>query len=447
MPQRDVVSWTSLISGFSCSGPGDAAVLVFVDMLEENKGGAEALRPYEFTFATLLQACGLIRDNGLGKVVHGYIVTNGVFRDSFAVNSLIDICEGWIGSESGENSWCFELQGCGFLDRFYFRACSLMGEDRFLGWIHAWSTSSSLMATLHEGLQVFYKFYLVNGNVCSDPDVVPALVQGCSLLGSLKQAKHYQINEAHLIFRRMTCRDTISWNTMISCFIKNDRAGDALELLRAFHVPSGDGLMPVLVTILSSIQACSGVESLLHGQILHGYMVKSGFNYDVFICNALIDIYAKSGRLDFAEQMFRKMNVRDLASWNSMITTYTIYGDGRSALTVFYDLKKDGKHEPSAIAFARVTSACSHSGLTTEGYECFKSMVRNYKVEHSMEHYASVVDHIGGSGKLREAESIKEMPINPGPSVWGSLLGACGLHGNVEIAERAACQGVVSLRP
>ncbi|OAY73711.1 Pentatricopeptide repeat-containing protein [Ananas comosus] len=364
------------------------------------------------------------------------------------------------------------------------QACSLSHEPSFLRWVHAWATKleldrNDLIANslvemyaknefLEEGVKVFYMFYLFDGKVCSDASVVAAIVHGCSLLGSLKHvkeihgyltkagffpctviensvmgayAKHGRVDDVHLVFERMVQRDTVSWNTVISCFVKNDRAGNALEFLGLFHKLTQIGLQPDFVTILSSIQACSEVASLQQGQVLHSYVIKSGFDVDVYVCNALIDMYAKSGRIDFAELMFREIGFgfKDISSWNSMIAAYGIHGDGSSAMRVFDRLKNEGNHSPNAVTFACVISACGHAGFTEEGYECFKSMKRDYGIEPRTEHYASMVDLFGRSGKLREAvEFIKDMPIQPGPSVWGALLGACGLHWNIEIAEKAA---------
>nr|CAD1835329.1 unnamed protein product [Ananas comosus var. bracteatus] len=526
MPQRDVASWTSLISGLARCNAANAAVFAFLDMLgthgeaaANDDEEAAALGPSEFTVSALLQACGHVKDVKLGAMAHAYIVKNGFFSDSFVANSLIDMYAKIGAAENAEKlvrglrcrgvvSWTAALSGCVLNGMFakalelftmmlkdgilpntvtmlsIIQACSLSGEPSFLRWVHAWATKleldrNDLIANsliemyakngfLEEGVKAFYMFYLFDGKVCSDASVVAAIVHGCSLSGSLKHvkeihgyltkagffpctviensimgtyAKHGRVDDAHLVFERMVQRDTVSWNTVISCFVKNDRAGNALEFLGLFHKLSRIGLRPDFVTILSSIQACSEVASLQQGQVLHSYVIKSGFDIDVYVCNALIDMYAKSGRIDFAELMFREIGFgfKDISSWNSMIAAYGIHRDGSSALRVFDRLKNEGNHSPNAVTFACVISACGHAGFTDEGYECFKSMKRDNGIEPHTEHCASMVNLFGRSGKLREAaEFIKDMPIQPGPSVWGALLGACGLHRNIEIAEKAA---------
>jgi pentatricopeptide repeat protein len=66
-------------------------------------------------------------------------------------------------------------------------------------------------------------------------------------------------------------------------------------------------------------------------------------------------------------------------------------------------------------------------------------MRKDHHIEPSMDHYACVVDLFGRSGRFTEAEEfIRDMPIPPNSSIWGPLLAACRLHGNVDLAEKAA---------
>jgi pentatricopeptide repeat protein len=239
----------------------------------------------------------------------------------------------------------------------------------------------------------------------------------------------------------MKVKDIVSWNTMISCLAKSDYVNEALELFSTLHSGGGGGggLVPDFVTVLSVVQACSNAGSLLQGQMLHGYIVKYGFVHDVSMCNALIIMYAKLGIIYSAEQIFRKMDVKDLVSWNSMIHAYGIHGDGHSALKYFRQLTDVGVHAPNAITYLHVISACSHSGLISEGYKCFESMRKDHGIEPGMDHYACVVDLFGRSGRFTEAEEfIRDMPVPPNSSIWGALLAACQLHGNVDLAEKAA---------
>ncbi|KAI0520432.1 hypothetical protein KFK09_007907 [Dendrobium nobile] len=375
----------------------------------------------------------------------------------------------------------------GFLPNFVtmlsiIQACSLMNEPRFFGCVHAWISKLELESNqfvmnslvemysknglLEEGIRVFLELWSVKGNACLDPEAMAAIIRGSMLSESLQFGRTFhgflvkqgcfpctfienslidmygkleQVDSANRIFRKMTERDVVSWNSMISCCLKNNNSVKALELLTELHCSNVGDLAPDTITVLSSIQACAELASLQHGEILHGYAIKSGFDSDVFVSNSLIGMYATSGRIDLSEKVFHSMNLNDLSTWNAMILAHGIHGDGKAALSTFDELKKCCFLKPNAITFVNIITACSHSGLVKEGYECFKSMQRDYDIDPDMEHYASVVNLFARSGRLDEAEwFIREMPIQPGSAIWCSLLGACGIYGDVEVAERAA---------
>jgi pentatricopeptide repeat protein len=102
---------------------------------------------------------------------------------------------------------------------------------------------------------------------------------------------------------------------------------------------------------------------------------------------------------------------------------------------------------PREITFTAVLSACSHGGLVERGLELFESMKRDYRIEPRLEHYGCMVDLLGRAGKLAEAEKfVNEMHMKPNAPIWGALLGACRIHKNSEIAERAG-KTLIELKP
>uniref|UniRef100_A0A0E0NJ86 CAAX prenyl protease 1 homolog n=2 Tax=Oryza TaxID=4527 RepID=A0A0E0NJ86_ORYRU len=410
MDSRDVVSWTALLSGCVLNGMLAEALKVFVMMLEDN------VLPNNVTMLSVIQACSLMGESGLFSSLHALVVRLGLENDVSVVNSLIIMY--------AKNGFVEEATG------------------------------------------LFEDLYLRRGDVCPNSDVLSALLFGCTVSGSLKYgkgihahlikmndlpsisienslmgmyARFEQVDAAYVVFKGMQIKDIVSWNTMISCLAKSDHVDEALELFSILH--GGDGLVPDFVTVLSVVQACSNAGLLQQGQMLHGYIIKSGSLYDVSICNALISMYAKLGRIDFSEQIFEQMDIKDIVSWNSMINAYGIHGDGLSSLRIFNELQDDGTCSPNAITFVSLISACSHSGLVSEGYRCFQSMKNDYRIEPSMDHYASVVDLLGRSGRFAEAEQfIRNMPVHPNSSIWGPLLAACSLYGNIDLAEKAAIE-------
>ncbi|KAJ8633617.1 hypothetical protein MRB53_026953 [Persea americana] len=71
----------------------------------------------------------------------------------------------------------------------------------------------------------------------------------------------------------------------------------------------------------------------------------------------------------------------------------------------------------------------------------FNSMRKDYSIVPGVEQCACMVDLLGRAGLLTDAyEFIERMPIEPDVGVWGALLGACRIHGNIEMAELVAAR-------
>lgn len=85
--------------------------------------------------------------------------------------------------------------------------------------------------------------------------------------------------------------------------------------------------------------------------------------------------------------------------------------------------------------------------MVAKGRELFESMKSKFKITPKLEHYSCMIDLLGRAGELQEAYNlIKRMPMQPDSVVWGTLLGACSFHSNVELAEIAA-ESLFKLEP
>jgi pentatricopeptide repeat protein len=154
--------------------------------------------------------------------------------------------------------------------------------------------------------------------------------------------------------------------------------------------------------------------------------------------SALVDMYAKCGNVKDSLKVFEKMFERNVFSWNAIIVGCAQHGRGIQALKLFGEMLEAGIC-PDSVTFIGVLSACSHAGLVDEGWHYFNSMSARICITPKVEHYGCMVDLLGRAGHLDEAEDfINKMPVEPDAAVWGALLGACRIHGNMELGERVA---------
>jgi pentatricopeptide repeat protein len=136
---------------------------------------------------------------------------------------------------------------------------------------------------------------------------------------------------------------------------------------------------------------------------------------------------------------------QDVISWNAILAGFAVHGHGNKALEHFEQMCEGV--EPNDVTFVCILSACGHAGLGDEGIQFFHFMTKNCMISAKFKHYACMVDLLGRAGHLQEAENvIKMMPCKPNADVLRSLLGACRIHGNVEMGEQTA-QQVLELDP
>lgn len=132
------------------------------------------------------------------------------------------------------------------------------------------------------------------------------------------------------------------------------------------------------------------------------------------------------------------MEDRNVVSWTSMVTGFAKHGFAAKALETFHNMLEAGVR-PNEITYIAVLSACSHVGLISEGWKHFKSMNVEHGIVPRMEHYACMVDLLGRSGCLEEAmEFINSMPFKADALVLRTFLGACRVHGNIDLGKHAA---------
>lgn len=245
------------------------------------------------------------------------------------------------------------------------------------------------------------------------------------------------VYNASCVFNEMPTKNVVSWSAMIACYVKNGRPLEAMELFREMMLETHD-FLPNSVTMVSVLQACGSLAALEQGKLVHGYILRNGLDSILPVLSALVTMYARCGELKFGRRIFDQMDKKDVVSWNSMISSYGIHGHGRKSIEAFKEMLNLGI-PPSPISFISVLGACSHAGLVEEGKILYNSMVKEHKIYPSVEHHACMVDLLGRANRLDEAAKvIEDMRIEPGPKVWGSLLGSCRIHCNVELAEWAS---------
>ncbi|XP_057532491.1 pentatricopeptide repeat-containing protein At4g21065 [Amaranthus tricolor] len=239
---------------------------------------------------------------------------------------------------------------------------------------------------------------------------------------------------AYKVFEKMSVRNLVTWNTVINGFALN---GKPDQVLNFYKEMSFKGIEPDGFTLVSLLCACAELGALALGRRVHIYMLKVGLIENLHAGNALLDFYAKCGRIEEAKYVFYEMKEKSVVSWTSLIVGLAVNGFGNEAIHLFNQMEGE-KLAPTDITLVGVLYACSHCGMVEKGFHYFNKMKEKYGITPRIEHYGCMVDLLGRSRKVKEAyEFIKNMPMKPNVVIWRTLLGACSLHGHLALAQIA----------
>lgn len=301
-----------------------------------------------------------------------------------------------------------------------------------------------------------------------DVHVVIALVQmysSCGCLGDAHQlfdgvnfrnvalwnamiagyAKVGEVDKARGLLEHMPqChRNVISWTCVIAGYAQMDRPNEAIEVFRRMQL---ENVEPDEIAMLAVLSACADLGALQLGEWVHNYVGNRGLNQTVPLKNALIDMYAKSGKIGKAFQIFEDMKNKSVVTWTTMISGFALHGLGREAIEMFSRMQRDGV-KPNDITFIAILSACAHVGLVKLCVWCFNTMRSTYGIKPKVEHYGCLIDSLGRAGFLHEAqELVRRMPFEANAAVWGSLLAASNIHRDLELGV-CALQHLIKLEP
>ncbi|KAL9304145.1 hypothetical protein ACSQ67_021408 [Phaseolus vulgaris] len=405
------------------------------------------------------------------KQIHGYTLRNGIDNTKILIEKLLEIpnlhyAHMVLHHSPKQNLFLYNklIQAYSSHPQHQHRCFSLYYQMRLHGFLpnqHTFNFLFSACTSLfsHSLGQMLHTHFIKSG---FEPDLFAAtalLDMYCKVgtLGLARQlfdempvrgvptwnammsgyAKFGDMEGALELFGLMPTRNLVSWTTMISGYSRNKRFGEALGLF--LKMEQEKGIVPNEVTLASILPACSNLGALEIGQRVEAYARKNGFFKNLYVSNALLEMYAKCGKIDVAWRVFNEIGrFRNLCSWNSMIMGLAVHGQCCKAFELYDQMLGEGT-SPDDVTFVGLLLACTHGGMVEKGRHIFKSMTTAFHIIPKLEHYGCMVDLLGRAGHLREAyEVIQSMPMKPDSVIWGALLGACSFHGNVELAEVAA---------
>eukprot|EP01018_Ginkgo_biloba_P023512 Gb_17382 [translate_table: standard] len=333
-------------------------------------------------YASLIEACANQKALSEGKEVHAYMHMSGLEQNVFLGTKLVSmfgVCGSlvdarivfdniikrnvfiWNSMISGyvRNGLCkealalyYQMQREGIKPDNYTFSCTLK--------------ACATLSALQEGKEIHNDIILSGFD--SDDFVGNALVAMYAKCGSIEMARQ--------VFDKMSQRNVVSWNAMIGGYTQNGHGEESLNVFRQMQIA---GVKPNLVTIVNVLPACAYLLALELGREIHNYVIKSEPELDVMVWNALVDMYAKCGRIDIARCVFDKMPQRTVVSWTTMIAGCAQNGHSKEALKLFQEMRLTGM-EPNVVTLVSILPACADLAALKQGKE-----IHNYLIKIELE--------------------------------------------------------------
>jgi pentatricopeptide repeat protein len=437
-PHRDLYSLNSLLASYVRNGNALASWALFRDM-HSTRSDLNA-----YTFTPVLGACSALSSLGpqRGKQVHGLMIKTGTEMGTVTKTALMDMY----------SKYGFLGDSVKVFDEMEFRD--------IVTWNALLSSFLRVDGLAKEALGVFEAMRKEGMEVSEF--TLCSVLKACALLKAFRQGKQVHgmvvvmgrdlvvlgtalidfysavgcIEEGIKVFSSLHCRkDDVMRNSLISGCVRNQKYEEAFSIMCM--------MKPNVVALTSTLAACSENSDLWIGKQVHCVALRQGFTFDTQLCNVLLDMYAKCGKIFEARLLFDGICNKDVVSWTSMIDAYGSHGHGLEALELFKKMEDEGSGVlPNSVTFLNLLSACGHSGLVEQGRECFNSMREKYGLKPGTEHYACFIDILSRGGLIEEVwcsyhDMIKH-GTTPTAAVWAALLNACSHNLDVKRGEFAA---------
>ncbi|XWS58651.1 hypothetical protein CRYUN_Cryun08bG0052800 [Craigia yunnanensis] len=430
MPERDVVSWNSLISGYSANGHWEEALEVY------NLSRMAGVMPDSFTVSSVLPACGGLVHVKEGEVVHclvekiglyiDVVVSNGLLSMYFKFNRIVDarrIFDEMVVRDTV--SWNTLI--CGYSQmELYIESMEL-----FMGMVNRFkpdllTITSVIRACGHLRDLKFGKFiheYMKKSGYQCDTIADNILIDMYSKCGDLLASRD--------VFDRMMCRDSVSWNSMINGYYQHGNYDEALKLFKIMKIDlKFDSITCVMLLSISSQLADKDL-----GKEIHCDVIKLGFDSDLVVNNAMVDMYAKYGQINDSLKIFDNMKTHDRVTWNTIITACVQSGDFTLGLRMTNQMRTEGVM-PDMATVLGILPMCSFLAAKWQGKEIHGCIFR-FGFETDVPTGNALIEMYSKCGSLKNSLQVFDHMKVRDVVTWTAMISAYGMYGEGKKAFQA----------
>lgn len=317
--------------------------------------------------AKMLQACGKLRALNEGKQLHGYALRFGLVSNTVVCNSIISMYS---------KNKRFKLA------RAVFDSMEVRNRD-------LWSWNSIISS------------YMDDGCLSDAFDII------------VEEMKSSGIK-----------LDTVTWNSVLSGYVLQ---GSFEMVLTIFRSLCNAGFEPDSCSVTSALKAIIKLGFFKLGKEIHGYIMRSNLNCDVYVCTALVDMYVKNNCLEKAHAVFRHAKNKNVCTWNSLISGYSFKGLFDDTEKLLNQMEEEGV-KPDLVTWNCLVSGYSMRGRIEEALAVM-NQIKSSRITPNVVSWTALISGCSQNGKYTDAlqvfSQMQAENVKPNSTTICSLLLAC----------------------
>eukprot|EP01018_Ginkgo_biloba_P004534 Gb_08029 [translate_table: standard] len=370
MTERNVISWNSMIAGYTQNGRLDDARRLFEKMPERSV----------VTWNAMIAGHTKNEEDTEALRLFSQMQWTDMKPNQSTFSSILSVCACLTALEYGK-------QVHGLIIKAGFESYIFV-EHAFLGMY-------SKCRKIDDARQIFDN--MSDRNIISWTAMLVAYTQ------------NERMDDALQLFQQIPERNVVSWTAVISGYVQNEYFEEALSY---FYIMQQAGTKPNQFTFDSVIRACASLEAREIGKQIHTCIIKSGYESDISIASALVELYAKCESIEDAYQVFRKTSKRNVVTCNAMIAGYIQIGRIEDACQMFHEMP-----ERNVVSFNVMIAGYVHNGQIENARDMFDRMP-----QRSVVSWNTMITGYAQNGKIEEARHLFDKMEERSIVSWNAII-------------------------
>ena len=207
------------------------------------------------------------------------------------------------------------------------------------------------------------------------------------------------------------------WTSLIQGYVDSAQYECAFVV---FHTMQSNAVHPSIFTLQSLLKACARTKCCIYGLQLHLEVIYMENETNIYVAITLIDMYAKCGMLSEAKDVFDEMHVRNVVSWNALLSGYVTHGLFQEALECYNKIKLEAV-VPDTCTFLCFLKACCQYGDIVKSREMHTSIIKG-GLDGELYLASAMVDSYAKCHSLEEARDVFERSKERDVVLWNTMI-------------------------